>query len=185
METHTNEQEVKRPSLFLKPTNGSVVTIKSHLVSLKSHYIEAAKKSVLCSSDDCVLCAKGEKQNIEYYYWGTLGDGEHDTTGPIQLPGSVFFAMNKAEGLLKKDKRSFMWIISKEGEGRQTKYSVINGDSVTPLSEEDTKANTDRLERVLTKYEDTLTQKLREYLFSQPQESKPSPKKDSPVGKAA
>jgi hypothetical protein len=166
MDTYTNEQEVKRPSLFLKPINGSVLTLKSHLVKIKSHYLEDQKKSVLCSPDDCVLCSRGEKINHEFYYWGTMGDGEQVTAGPIQVPASVFFYMNEVEKLKKKDKRNFMWIISKQGDGRNVKYTTIQGDDVEAPDEETTTATTERLQKMMQKYEDTLTQRLREYLMS-------------------
>ena len=168
METVTQEQDVKRPSLFLKPTNGSVLTLKSHLVKIKSHYLEAEKKSVLCSSENCLLCARGDKVNQEFYYWGIRGDGEHVIAGPIQVPGSVFFSMNEAEKLLKKDKRQIMWVISKQGEGKNTKYTTIRGDDVAPEAEEVVQEQTAKLERVLQKYEDTLQQRLNEYLATAP-----------------
>ena len=103
METVKNEQEVKRPSQFLKPIDGSVIILASHLVRIKTHYLDSRKTGVLCSPKNCPFCSAGQIPRYEYFYWGKLDTDE----GVMRMPSGMFFSLNDKEAKLKKSKREF------------------------------------------------------------------------------
>ena len=106
----TNEQDEKKPSTFLKVEDKSKLTLLSNLYKIPTHYLRARKVSVICKgSDECFFCQNGHKPRVEFYYWGNV-DGDE---GIVQVPASVFFALNEQERVLGIDKRDSVWVISK------------------------------------------------------------------------
>jgi len=156
------EQEVKRPSFFLKIENGCKVVLQSNLIRVQTHYLEDHKQSVLCISNDCYFCDQGIDSRNEYLYLGTL-DGEK---GFIRLPASIFYSMNENERLLKKSKREMEWIISKKGTGLATRYSAVRGDDVKPDPKEIEK-NNQRLLDSMNRYEAGLKQRYDEIVMNE------------------
>lgn len=148
------EQEVKRPSFFLKVENGCKVILQSNLIRIKTHYLEDSKQSVLCLDNDCYFCDQGLNSRNEYLYLGTL-DGEK---GFIRLPASLFYSMNENERLLNKSKREMEWIISKKGVGKATRYSAVRDSNVKPDPKE-IEENNKRLLDSMNRYEAGLRQR--------------------------
>jgi deoxyribodipyrimidine photolyase len=73
--------------------------------------------------------------------------------------------MNETERLIKKDKRSFVWIIGKKGQALETRYNVIKGEEVK-ISDEELKKNNEKLKKIIEPYYKKLKERLDEYLAS-------------------
>lgn len=155
MQTITDEQSIKNTSLFLKLEDKAKFTIQSHLVKIDTAYVD--KLGSILWNDS--LLYKGLKKRVEYYYWGEV----NEEAGVIRVPATVFFSLNENERLLEKNKRSYEWILSKSGQLKETKYSVVRGKDIE-ISEEDVAHNTDELCKILAGYEETLKGKLEKYL---------------------
>jgi len=157
----SDEQKVKPDSVFLKLQNGCKVTIKSHLVRLFTYFDNSKKKTILWSE----LLNQPKRQ--EFYYWVELQIGEDKTEGIARIPGPIFFSMNENERLLEKDKRCFVWIISKQGEGLKTKYEAVRGVDAPEITADIIDSNSKKLQQILTGYESKLAEGLRNYLEEQ------------------
>lgn len=155
----TNEQSIKRPSLFLKIEDGCKVILKSNLYKIVTHYLKKKNSSVLCLGDKCHFCSDKNPPRQEYYYYGLI-NGEK---GLIRVPPSCFYDMNKAEKLLKKTKRNFEWIISKEGSGKKTRYSVVRGEDIK-VNKEEIEENNKKLTELMQKQEGTLRAKHDQFM---------------------
>jgi len=146
-----DEQTVKAPSQFLKVKDGSEVVLQSNLIAIVTHFIRNKSMSVICAADNCYFCSKGMRFRNEYFYIGNV-DKER---GIIRLPASIFYSMNKDEKVLGKSKRMFEWIISKEGEGLKTKYSVTRGEDIKEDAKEVEKNNKELVEKI-SRYEEKM-----------------------------
>ena len=149
------------------------MVLQSQLVKIDTCFIQDKKEKYSVLWDDR-LSEQGLPKRAQYFYFGRVNDEE----GIIQLPASVFFAMNDTERLLKKDKRSYQWVIGKTGSGLETKYNTVKDEPIK-TDEKLIKENTDKLCKTLTSYERRLSEKLSEFLtgdvFKQADESLEEP----------
>lgn len=149
----TDEQTIKAPSEFLKLDKENSVLLLSNVYMTKSHYLQDKKKSVACHGlkEGCHYCKKTPPRH-EYYYFAMV-NGEK---GILRIPGGVFFSMNQLEKVMKggKNKRDYSWIILKEGEGLETKYTCSKDE---PIPEGEVKPEE------IEKNNETLSTKIREY----------------------
>lgn len=150
-----DEQKIKQQGLFLTIEDGSKVVLLSHLYTVVTQFLEAHKTSVIYVKDG----AFSEVQpKTEYLYYGRVNGEE----GIFRLAGGVFFDMNNNEKKLDKDKRNFEWIVGKEGVGKQTRWSAVRGNDVTPPTEKEIEEYTKKLVTTMERYEKTLTEKYNE-----------------------
>lgn len=119
----TNEQTEKRPGQFIKLEDKSVLSIMSNLYKTTTHFLKSKNVSVICKGEDCYFCQMNHKARPNYFYWGLVGSEE----GVVQVPASVFYAINEQERVLDMDKKDSLWVISKQGSGMSTKYGVARG----------------------------------------------------------
>lgn len=150
-----NEQSERQVGAFLKVEDKSVLTLKSKLVAIDTCYVNDEIRSVLWHDS---FDYKGLQKRKEYLYRGSVKNGDNEDTGIIRVPAGVFFAMNEAERLAGINKREVQWVIGKKGSGKATKYSTVQGRPVTTTPEIIT-ANTEKLMKALTGYEQKLAQK--------------------------
>ncbi|MCX7911231.1 MAG: hypothetical protein N2505_06625 [Endomicrobia bacterium] len=152
-----NEQEIAKSSVFLKIKDGCRLKILSNLISFSTFYDKKTNQRILWAQ------GINERRRQELYYWVEI-DGKE---GVLRIPMSVFVAMNDTERLIKKDKKNFIWIIGKKGEGLQTKYNVIKGEEIKPPTKEELKSNNEKLKKIIELYYQKLKQRLDEYLSEQ------------------
>lgn len=119
----TDEQKEKRPGQFIKLEDKSILAIHSNLYKTTTHFLKSKNVSVICAGEDCYFCQMGHKARPNYFYWGLVGTEQ----GAIQVPASVFYAINEQERVLDMDKKDSLWVISKQGSGMSTKYGVARG----------------------------------------------------------
>lgn len=156
MKVIDNEQNEKREGQFLKIEDKSKIILKSKLVLFETAYPSDDVKTILW---DDRLNEKGVAKRKEYIYWGSI-DGQE---GIIRVPASIFFSMNEAERVADMDKRDVEWIVSKSGQGKQTRYTIIRGKDAKSTKEV-IDANTEKLMKVMVAYEAKLKEKLEDYL---------------------
>jgi hypothetical protein len=158
----TDEQKIKRPSDFLKLEEENIVVLKSNVYTVLSHWLNNKKLSVGCDGKECKLCQNGNKVRNEYYYRAVVNDEE----GFLRIPASAFYDMNRLETVIKKkdetkDKRHYQWLILKEGEGRDTRYTTSK-DELIKINEKELEENNKKLEKVIMAYEKKLNEKYLE-----------------------
>lgn len=147
-----DEQNFIPRSVFLKINDGSKIKLKSNLLGIDTFYHKKTKQRILWEK------GINEKKTRELYYFGEV-DGEN---GVIRLPISVFLSMNETERLIGKSKRNFEWIISKKGEGLNTRYTTIKGNEVL-ITDEEIKKNNEKLKKIIEPYYKKLQERLTKY----------------------
>jgi hypothetical protein len=153
----TNEQSEKKANDYVKLDKENTVTLLSNVYKVESHYVQEKKRSVACKGEGCKICAEGKyKKRAEYYYVANVNGIE----GILRLPASSFFDMNKIEGMTKKDKRSYSWLIIKEGEGLDTRYTTSKDEPIADAAP--VEKNNEKLEKIMTLYEKGLNERYNE-----------------------
>lgn len=159
-----DEQSIKQPSDFLKLERENEIILKSNAYVMDTHWLKWAKKSVLCiGAKECVFCKNNDPIRKETYYLGSV-NGED---GMVRLPITIIASMNGIEKMLKrkdetKDKRNYSWLVVKEGEGIETKYTTSKDEAVEVNSEE-IEANNKKLETRGQSLEKSLKDRYSEY----------------------
>lgn len=149
-----DEQKIEtKKSSFLKLEDGCHLQILSNLISFSTFYNKENKQVILWAQ------GVNEKRRQELYYWAKVNDQE----GVLRLPMSVFLSMNETERLLKKDKKNFIWIIGKKGQGLETRYNVIKGEEVK-ITDDEIKKNNEKLKKIIEPYYQKIKERLDEYL---------------------
>lgn len=111
----------KQATKFLKiEEKTTLVQLLSNVCVLETHWIANQKTKVLCVGNGCVACKRGVLKRKEYLYYAKINNQE----GLLRVPGSVFFDMNAIEDATKRKKQLFIWMIVKQGSGKETRYSV-------------------------------------------------------------
>jgi hypothetical protein len=118
----TDEQSEKRQGQFLKLEDKSIVVLYSNLFKTQTHFLQDKKTSVICKGEGCYFCQTNKKR-MNYFYYGKVNNEE----GVMQMPASVFYAINEQERVLGINKRDSQWVISKKGSGLDTEYGVARG----------------------------------------------------------
>src|SRR6185312_13579379 len=155
----TDEQEIKRPTQFLKyetGDNGNQLMVKSKLYKIDSHFLNAVKTSVICRGDDCHYCSAGYQKRAEFNYFVWL-NGE---TGYIDIKPSVFYAIQAIAKAQKRDVREISWTVIKKGEGLNTDYTVSKDDNLAAEDfervQDELENNTEKLSEIMERREEQL-----------------------------
>jgi len=167
-----NEEEVQKPKQstsdeFLTVQNKDIVTIKSKVYHLRSHWLEGKKTSASCAGEGCAFCKKGLNFRNEYHYFVSI-ERKDEKGAPVTLegfariPASSFFDMNEISKAMGKTKRDMKWLILKSGKDKETRYTTSPMGEVEPLPDDVLEDNTQRLSRVKVAYEQKLIDKYNE-----------------------
>lgn len=157
-----NEQSVKRPSDWLKYEAENTLMLLSNVYIVKSHYVKAEGRSVACMGDTCKICQDGKNKPTSEYYYVVLLNGQK---GILNVKATPFFDMNKIEKIKKKDKRHFTWLVYKEGDGMDTKYTTSKDDEIPEdqmTSKTELRKNNDHLTDVVSAHEKNLVERYNE-----------------------
>ena len=137
----------------------------SNVYATKSHWLDGKKKSVAChgTKTGCTFCKKLPPRS-EYYYFAMV-NGER---GILRVPATVFFSMNQLEKVMKggKTKRDYSWIVLKDGEGKETKYTCSKDEPIPKeeSAKEDMEKNNATLDAKIKAYENRLEQNYAEFV---------------------
>lgn len=99
----------------------TIVQLLSNVCVLKTHWLPNKKTKVLCVGEKCVVCSYKVPIKKEYVYYAKINGQE----GMLRVSSGVFFDMNAIEDATKTKKQDFLWMIIKQGTGKETRYSVL------------------------------------------------------------
>lgn len=147
--------QVDKPLIILS----ELWTTKEHFIEYDAHGTKI-NKSVLYVGDDSEAVKNGFQVNEKWYYYGIM-DGEKCI---ISMPPSVGYAINKAlkhpEVIAKygenPSKRQFVWVASKTGAGKETRYAAKIAGEAPTLSAQDLEVNTNAFNSYMADYESLL-----------------------------
>lgn len=125
------------PRLKLKEDPTLVKFLTNQVISFRSHWVNAVRKSYTCLGDDCPLCDAGDRARSRFVFPVV------DLSGEDAVLSRLEFGPRLAEDLkaIDKGKRGplnrFCIRISRTGEGRDTKYHCEVVKDSDLLDEED------------------------------------------------
>lgn len=128
----------------------TIVQLCSNVCIIKTHWLPNKKIKVLCVGDKCAVCFHKIPIKKEYIYCASINGQE----GMLRVPASVFFDMNAIEDATKTKKQDFLWMIIKQGAGKETRYSVLKHADVS--QKVNLEEGNQKLLRAMQEYEQVL-----------------------------